>query len=154
MSKFKDIMDTEYPGKWQSGLSALKDDGPPDHNNYTGRIKMTDRKPLEGSFFIEAYYKPRNRSANAENYWDYAIGYASCVYFVEIHEATTHGLDAVLAKFKWLKQNVRPKFSSMGNATFYVSTSKPKFHDMSVSLRKLSQVGIKFRDRILEIPSN
>lgn len=49
VSKFKDIMDTEYPGKWQSGLSALKDDGPPDHNNYTGRIKMTDRKPLEGS---------------------------------------------------------------------------------------------------------
>ena len=150
MGTFKDIMDEEYPNAWSDGLSALKDDG--HGNDYTKRIKPSDKCLLEGSFYIEDYYKKRCRSAYQETYWDYAIGYDSNVYFVEIHEATTHGLDAVLAKYRWLSQNVEPKFAGIKNATFYVSTGKPQFTKQSNYQRKLSSNGIKFRDRFLELP--
>ena len=151
-------MNTQFPNGWKEGLFALEDDG--HGNNYTNRIRLTDKTKLDGSFFIEGYFRPKYKgSARQPNYWDYAIGYDSVVYFVEIHPTDkTSRCTEVLEKFNWLESVVLPKFKNNteinGMSFFWVSAgNKINFLTDSVSYRKLSQKKVKFVKMYLNLPS-
>ena len=78
---------------YQAGLQGLE-------SRHRSKIIFTDHALCNGSLNIDACtvsLYPR------DSRWDYAIGYAGEVYFVEVHSAETGEVRAVLLKLQWLK---------------------------------------------------
>jgi hypothetical protein len=64
-------------------------------------IAVNNTRLLEGSVDIDACTLKNHPN---EARWDYAIGYESKAYFVEIHPADTSNVNEVIKKAEWLKQ--------------------------------------------------
>ncbi|MBE2279044.1 MAG: hypothetical protein IAE91_01525 [Ignavibacteriaceae bacterium] len=79
---------------YMSGLNAL-------NRQEKIKINLADLSLLEGSLDIDE--STRQLYPN-ENRWDYAIGYAGKIYFVEFHSASSKEVKVVIAKLNWLKK--------------------------------------------------
>jgi len=94
-NKFKKAVEAtpDVANCYQSGLSALE-------GKYRDRIKTKETRNINGSIDIDrgtiGIYPTASR-------WDYAIGYNSEVYFIEIHPANMSDVTSMIKKLKWLK---------------------------------------------------
>lgn len=77
---------------YQTGLDAL--------GGYRNRVKATDTRQIQGSVDIDGCTVKKYPSANR---WDYAIGYNSEAYFVEVHSAISSEVSTMIKKLQWLK---------------------------------------------------
>lgn len=75
---------------YQTGLRAM--------GKYSVKIDLIGK--AEGSVDIDAALTGKHPNANR---WDYAFGYNSRIYFVEVHSANTSEVSTVLKKLQWLK---------------------------------------------------
>ena len=90
----------DIAGAYKPGLKAL--------GAYSKKIVLTDH--CEGSVDIDAALAKKYPAANR---WDYAIGYKSKIYFVEVHSANTSEVSVVLKKLQWLKDWLNEKAPEM-----------------------------------------
>jgi len=91
----------EVSNGYRKGLQALKS---ADKNAI--RVQKNNARKLDGSLDIDGntadLYPEESR-------WDYAIGYNSMVYYVEVHPANTSTVDEMLKKKVWLQTWLKKK---------------------------------------------
>ena len=63
-------------------------------------IEVADTQLIDGSVNIDECTK---KMYPQDNRWDYAVGYAGKVYFIEDHSAKDSEVSTMLAKLQWLK---------------------------------------------------
>lgn len=68
------------------------------------KISTNDNKLLCGSVDLDECTKSFFPDSNR---WDYIICHSNQILFVEVHDATSHGVTKVLAKLNWLKDWLR-----------------------------------------------
>ena len=92
--KFKDaaLATTEVKDCYREGLQAL--------GKHSSKVLLSNSRKAEGSIEIDACVA---RKYPNDNRWDYALGYDSEAYFVEVHTANTSEVSTVLRKLQWLK---------------------------------------------------
>lgn len=83
----------ELKGSWCPGLTAM--------GGNSIHVHVGDTRQLNGSVDIDQAVKI---SRPNEARWDYAIGYGSEAYFIEVHPADTKNVDEMVKKVSWLKQ--------------------------------------------------
>lgn len=77
---------------YQPGLSAL--------GKYSKKIKASQTSKIDGSVDIDTCTSKKYPQANR---WDYAVGYNSEAYFIEVHSAITSEVHTMVKKLEWLK---------------------------------------------------
>ena len=92
------------------------------------KIVYADEKKLEGSVDIDSCTQCKYPNSNR---WDYAIGYAGSIYFLEVHPARTSEVKVVVAKLKWLK-------GWLAQEGFRLNETKGEIHFNWVASRKIN----------------
>jgi hypothetical protein len=127
---------------YRPGLQAL---GAAD----SGTVHCPDPRTLTGSVDIDSALRSIQPEAAR---WDYAIGHrkgtAEEVYWVEVHPASSHHIDAVLGKLEWLRgwlQRDAPKLGALTTAGFYwVATgASVAVTQNSPQAKRLAQRGLR-----------
>ena len=122
---------------FQPGLRAL--------GEYSQKIVPAETSKCGGSVDLDActrtIYPNQNR-------WDYAISYASKVYFVEVHSAESGEVSTVLRKLKWLKDWLNEKAPEIkklkaGQAYFWVQSGRFNILPNSSQARQIAQTGLR-----------
>lgn len=127
----------EIANCYQLGISAL--------GQYSNKIVPADTRQCEGSVDIDACTKAKYPRASR---WDYAIGYANKVYFVEVHGATTSEVSAVEKKLIWLKDWLRAEapelYALRANEKPYYWIQSGKFDILRTSpqYKRVAQLGL------------
>jgi hypothetical protein len=122
---------------FQHGLSAL--------GKYSEKIEMVDSKLCDGSLDLDICTV---KIYPSENRWDYAISYASKVYFVEIHSAEDSQVRTMLRKLQWLKDWLNQKAPEIQKLKaqqpfFWVQSGRYSITPNSSQARQLARVGLK-----------
>lgn len=121
---------------YQPGLQAL--------GNYSTKVEYGDSGLLEGSVDIDACTTEKYPQANR---WDYAIGYASYAYFVEVHTANDSEVETVARKLQWLKDWLASEAPELQKikakpVAYYWVRSGNKHLKASKYVRKAAALGI------------
>lgn len=101
----------EIKGKTKPGLSAL--------GANSAHIKPSKTHLVTGSVDIDSSVKSLHPN---EPRWDYAIGYANEVFFVEVHPADTSNVNEMINKVNWLKEwlsSIAPDLKKLHKCGFY-----------------------------------
>jgi hypothetical protein len=71
---------------------------------HSHRVRCGDTRRLRGSVDVDATLAVSDPHSHR---WDFAVGHeeagADRVYWIEVHEASPHGVAVVLDKFAWLQ---------------------------------------------------
>ena len=101
--RFRDAVRTARPPvdrAFRAGKQALQ-------RRHRDRVTCTESRRLTGSIALDDALEREPEHADQPR-WDYGLGYRPAsgperVVWVEVHKATTHEVDAVLRKLRWLK---------------------------------------------------
>ena len=125
----------EISNGFRSGLSALK-------KGEASKIKAKDTKLLHGSVDID---KETSALYPDDARWDYAIGYDSLAYFVEIHPAFTSEVKTMLNKKAWLENWLSAQAEDLNRirkSVHWIFTEKFAILKNSPQYRQLVQKGL------------
>ena len=130
---------------FRPGLQALGAD--------SARISCGDTRKLKGSVDIDAALEPTDRHGHR---WDYAVGHEESghdrVYWIEVHEASGHGVTALLQKLNWLKNWLAVdghRLRLMTKQYVWISSGRTTFLKTSQAARRLAQAGVVSAGRTL-----
>ena len=121
---------------FQSGLRAL--------GGHSNKIALSDS--CDGSVDIDKCLFEQKKYLNA-NRWDYAFGYKSQAYFVEVHSANTSEVATVLRKLQWLKDWLKEKAPEINKIKaskpyYWVASGKYNILKTSPQFRTINQAGL------------
>lgn len=137
----------EVSNCYNPGLQAL--------GAYSNKVKPSDPGKTEGSVFLETCLQNDYRDAPL---WDYMIGYASKVYFVEIHPASTSNVREMVNKVRWLKKWLNESGSIfLDNKTSHfpyrwVATNRVAISKNSRQAREIAKNGLSFPQKVTNLP--
>jgi hypothetical protein len=120
---------------YQKGLQALS-------KKDKNKVKTGNSSLLEGSINLDECLKSKYPN---DNRWDYIIGFAGIVYFVEIHPVKDDQVDIVKAKLYWLKNWKRNTPFKHDNNFYWLSSNGINISRQSRKYRQISQLGIRVR---------
>jgi len=118
----------------KNGLQAL--------GSNSSKVKPTDTRKCEGSVNIDNAVERKFPSSNR---WDYAVGYNSKTYFIEVHPADTSEVKTVLEKLAWLKSFMienAPELNKEPRSFHWISSGGVHILPNSPQARKLALSGI------------
>jgi len=124
----------ELEGAWQPGLRAL--------GAKSAKVTLRNGSLCGGSVDIDAHLQARYPDKPR---WDYAFGYAKTAHFVEVHPARTSEVDAVLAKYAWLRGwllGKAPDLQSLPKEFHWVATNGISILKSSPQSRLLARNGL------------
>ncbi|MCQ2273923.1 MAG: hypothetical protein MJZ86_03915 [Bacteroidales bacterium] len=132
---------------YKEGLQAIK-------REHTKLISAKYPRKIEGSVDLDACLKKKYEK---DFRWDYAIGYDSLCYFVEVHKAETSEINTIIKKRRalgeWLKSSApKPNIDTLpkSNPAFiWVATNGVHFLPNASIRRLLASNGIAFPKKIL-----
>ena len=123
---------------FRPGLQAL--------GAYSTRVRCRDTRKLKGSVNIDAALEATDRHSYR---WDYAVGHEEArqdqVYWIEVHEASDHGVVALMQKVSWLKNWLAADGHRLGLLTkqyVWISSGTTTFLKTSQAARRLAQAGV------------
>lgn len=130
----------EISAGFRNGLTAL--------GANSEKVTVDDTRKLDGSVDIDAC---TTKIRPTEPRWDYAIGYESKAYFLEVHPANTSNVQEMINKANWLKQWLNEKAPALKaiaaeDAFYWVPSGKYAIERRSMQYKKLAQ------SKILLIP--
>lgn len=137
-------------GAYRAGLQALS---PGDQQ----RIRCDDpRRVLTGSVSLDQCLMSSHAD---EPRWDYGIGMRKArdpdhVLWVEVHPATSHGVQEVCKKHEWLLNWLKssaPLLDKMNRTCIWVASGRVDIPQNSPHRRPLAKRGIQFAGRILRL---
>ncbi|MFI5454742.1 MAG: hypothetical protein ACHRXM_04765 [Isosphaerales bacterium] len=131
------------------GLQGLKE---ADRN----RIKCRNTRSLSGSVHLDEALKDTNPD---DPRWDYGIGLSADrrtdrVIWIEVHPASSHHIDEVLKKHRWLKEwlaTLAPLLNQMGAEFVWIASGKVSIPPNSPVRRKIDAQGIHFAGERLSL---
>lgn len=132
---------------FRSGLKAL--------GAYSARVRCEDPRKLKGSVDIDAALEAADRDGHR---WDYAVGHEESgqdrVYWIEVHEASGHGVTALLQKLTWLKDWLAAdghRLRLLTKQYVWISSGRTTFLKTSRAARRLAQAGVVSAGRTLTL---
>ena len=143
-----------------AGTSALEDayrDGLHGlEKTHRAKIVCVQSRNLTGSVNLD---EALARSHPNDPRWDYGIGVRKpkgpeCVVWVEVHSATTHGVNEVLKKHLWLKKwlaSAAPLLSKMTGQYVWIASGEVAIPSHSPYRRRLAAQGILFAGRTFHV---
>jgi hypothetical protein len=135
---------------YQPGLQALRRDD-------REHVDVENPRSLAGSVDIDTALQ--HIAPNASR-WDYAIGYRHAnrreevIYWLELHAASDGEVGPVIRKARWLLDWLSTDGSSLRNfdrEVVWVSTGATTFTLSSPQRKRMAQVGLQHRGRVLRI---
>jgi hypothetical protein len=118
----------------KNGLQAL--------GSSSSKVKPNDTRKCEGSVNIDNAVERKFPSSNR---WDYAVGYNSKTYFIEVHPADTSEVKTVLEKLTWLKTFLienTPELNKEPKSFHWIASGGVHILPNSPQARKLALSGI------------
>jgi hypothetical protein len=113
---------------------------------HSGRVRCRDTRRLKGSVDVDAALAAAD-SHGAR--WDYAVGYrgagADRVYWIEVHEASPHGVTVVLGKLAWLHAWLEAdghRLKPLTKQYVWISSGRTTYLRSSQAARRLAQAGV------------
>jgi len=144
-------------GKWKAGLQALRAED-------KSHINAANTRAITGSVDVDTALMqiPKHSQANR---WDFAIGYqhadrkTECIYWVELHTASTSQVDVVLAKLRWLVRWLKGDGKALDKDNFerdfvWVSSGDTHYSLNSSQRRTIADLGLRQTGSRLMIPKN
>lgn len=134
---------------YRDGLQALK-------NVDKARICCAAPRNLTGSIDLESALA---RSHSNDARWDYGIGihkahHGEIAVWVEVHQATSHGVEEVCRKRVWLTQWLQssaPLLNRMAARYVWVASGKVALPPNSPQRKRIAAKGIRFVGRIFHL---
>lgn len=83
----------EVRNGYRTGLKAME-------RTDASKVEVSDSRKIDGSLDIDGATKEARPD---EARWDYAIGYNSRIYFMEVHPACTGNIPEIIKKLTWIK---------------------------------------------------
>jgi len=125
----------------KSGLKALK-------KVDRGRVSCDGRR-LRGSVDIDGALRLLHPNVAR---WDYVVGYGGTrgqesVIWLEVHPASSHHIDEVLDKLRWLKlwiRNEAPGFGGLPRCFCWIASGAISLNRGSPQARKFAEAGLNF----------
>ena len=142
-------------GKWENGLQALRAEDRP-------HIKAADTRAITGSVDVDTALMRIPKHAQA-NRWDFAIGYkhadrkVECVYWVELHTASTSQVDVVIEKLRWLVRWLNGEGKALDGFErdfVWVSSGDTHYSLNSSQRRTIADLGLRQTGSRLAISKN
>ena len=118
----------------KNGLQAL--------GSNSSKVKPSNTRKCEGSVNIDDAVERKFPSSNR---WDYAVGYNSKTYFIEVHPADTSEVKTVLEKLTWLKTFLienTPELNKEPKSFHWIASGGVHILPNSPQARKLALSGI------------
>jgi hypothetical protein len=136
-------------GAFRSGLQALK-------KLDRRRIRCRNPATLRGSVNLD---QALQESHPNEPRWDYGIGVRDSqtidrLIWIEVHPASSHHIQEVLAKHHWLKDwlsRSSPLLNGMGGMFVWIASGRVAIPPDSPQRKRIAQKGIRFAGECLDV---
>lgn len=117
-----------------------------------GRIRCASPRNLTGSVNLD---EALSQSHPNDPRWDYGIGtrkpqHSEIAVWIEVHPASSHHIQGVLAKLAWLKRwlvSSAPRLNRMPKKYVWVASGSVRLPRHSQQRRRLAAQGIHFAGR-------
>lgn len=128
----------------QPGIQAL--------GKYSHLIESDETTKFNGSVNIDDCLKSQHPQSHR---WDYAFGFKSHIYYVEVHHVNDSEVKTVISKYRWLKdwQTRQPNTADLkvNSSYHWVSSGKGSLTRNSRYARSLIQAGLEYPAKTLRV---
>jgi len=131
----------DLANNFEKGLKALT-------KQYKNKLSCSEARKLTGSVNLEEALQHKFPEAPL---WDYGIGVkrgdGEKAIWLEFHPASSHHIEGILNKLKWLKRWLAknaPELKNMTSDYVWVATGSVSFQKHSKQRKKLASKGVTF----------